>query len=348
MSWYSPPLHWNCRCTVIVETKTYAELGAPELDEPLEGKRASSAGPVSDKTDFAAFLKRQPDSFVEDVLGKKRAEMYLNGKIGLDDLINGNGRMLTLAELNAKYVGTKQVFVEQSTTAGVSKWLMDNNLVDYADFSGVDVSIANEISESIARHLDEFPELRKNQRFAGTSQDQLLRWKELASQEDRLLLINHGGFSPEEIKALIDKKYVIPEIQENTLMQSMSDIHVSGISVNLKWADDASLVKKNLKLNVDYKTHPIGCDSMKAMADHEMGHQLDDLLGVSGNIEIQKLYAKAQVIGVADNLSVYAGTNLDEFIAEAWSEALNNPSPRYYAAAVARIIKNEYQRQFPK
>lgn len=86
----APPAHWNCRCVMTPIVKGFTGD---------EGERASSEGPVSGSTTFADFLERQSPAFVEDVLGKRRAELFLAGKLTISDLVSGTGRELTLAEL---------------------------------------------------------------------------------------------------------------------------------------------------------------------------------------------------------------------------------------------------------
>ena len=49
-------------------------------------------------------MDRKGSAFTDDVLGKGRAELYKNGTIKLEDLINGRGRLLTLKELEEKYL----------------------------------------------------------------------------------------------------------------------------------------------------------------------------------------------------------------------------------------------------
>lgn len=94
----APPAHWSCRCVLSPIPKTFADLGL-DIAEPGVGTRASANGPISATTSFADFLKRQPRSFVDKVLGARRAELFLEGKLSLTDLISGTGRELTLAEL---------------------------------------------------------------------------------------------------------------------------------------------------------------------------------------------------------------------------------------------------------
>lgn len=85
----APPAHFACRCVL---------SPIPKL-QFTGGDRASSQGPVPSTTTFADFLKRQSPEFVDKVLGHRRAELFLEGKLTLTDLVSGTGRELTLDEL---------------------------------------------------------------------------------------------------------------------------------------------------------------------------------------------------------------------------------------------------------
>lgn len=97
----SPPAHWNCRClfTPVLKGGLDEIFGKKGLDaKNAKTTRASEFGSTDART-FADFLKRQDAAFVEEVLGKRRAELYLAGKLTLTDLITKGGREKTLAEL---------------------------------------------------------------------------------------------------------------------------------------------------------------------------------------------------------------------------------------------------------
>ncbi|MBO9602553.1 MAG: minor capsid protein [Novosphingobium sp.] len=98
-----PPAHFACRCVATPIAKGLDDIfGTTGLDEKLKpAVRASSSGPTSAPT-FEAFLERQSPEFVEEVLGKRRAELYLAGKLTLRDLVSGAGRPLTLDELRTR------------------------------------------------------------------------------------------------------------------------------------------------------------------------------------------------------------------------------------------------------
>lgn len=98
-----PPIHYRDRCILTAITKSFAELGFPDIEEPKLGQRASMDGPVSGNTTMEDFLKRKGVSWQDDVLGKGRADLWRDGKIDLENLIDGSGRPLTVKELKDRY-----------------------------------------------------------------------------------------------------------------------------------------------------------------------------------------------------------------------------------------------------
>jgi hypothetical protein len=101
------PRHWNCRSVEIPITRTFKELGIdlPEFD-PSTTSRSATGAPVAADMSFGAFLKRQEKrgpQFVDDLLGPGRAQLWRDGKITLKQLVDQNGRPLTLRELRKLY-----------------------------------------------------------------------------------------------------------------------------------------------------------------------------------------------------------------------------------------------------
>lgn len=95
ISFQVPPLHWNCRSTLVPELKG--------VSLPDDATRASADGPVKANISFEEFLRKKPRSFVEETLGKGKAEMYLSGQITLRQLLDQSGNPLTLRELRQRY-----------------------------------------------------------------------------------------------------------------------------------------------------------------------------------------------------------------------------------------------------
>ena len=89
-----PPAHFNCRSTISPVVNSEFDLG-----RDIEGTRPSASGEVSGETNYQKWLKRQPASFQDDVLGKTRGKLFRDGRITLDKFVDDQGNMLTLAEL---------------------------------------------------------------------------------------------------------------------------------------------------------------------------------------------------------------------------------------------------------
>lgn len=76
--------------------------------------------------------------------------------------------------------------------------------------------------------------------------------------------------------------------------------------------------------------------------DHEFGHQLDNLLSLNKDPDVIKEWAALHG-RMKNEVSQYAAKNIHEFIAEAWAEYRNNPSPRPVATQIGGIVLNRYQ-----
>ena len=77
-----PPLHWGCRSTIVF----ISAFNTWEKEEPA----------------YADWLARQDKSAVVDALGKKRAQLYLEGNLKVDKFTNGNGQAWTLKQLQSR------------------------------------------------------------------------------------------------------------------------------------------------------------------------------------------------------------------------------------------------------
>lgn len=97
-----PPRHWGCRSVLAPITKTFAELGL-NIAEPKATTRASDEGQISATTTFDQFLKRKPQGYVDEMLGVGRAQLWRDGRVRCRDLLDEQGRILSLKELEARH-----------------------------------------------------------------------------------------------------------------------------------------------------------------------------------------------------------------------------------------------------
>jgi len=71
---------------------------------------------------------------------------------------------------------------------------------------------------------------------------------------------------------------------------------------------------------------------------------LDTLLNLRQDRELIALHQATA--NIKEELSEYAQSNIAEFIAEAWAEYRNNPSPRPIAQSIAELIRQRYAAKF--
>ncbi len=239
-------------------------------------------------------------------------------------------------------------FKPARTSREAAKWAVDNGLADAADYSGAHVDVANAWNRSVAEHLEAFPELRAGLQFIGTVQarNRVYRQYRIEQYMERLRRWKPDA-SDDELLKIARKNVKVSRTPGNVWAYSTDTKPISGVSVNAKWARDPQKLAQALKRNVESRYHPVGTDSVKAIIDHELGHELDRLLGISRRDDVIGMYYDwVRVDPTGSQLSRYAAENVLEFVAEAWSEYRNNPNPRRLAMKIGRIIETAYQEKF--
>ena len=101
------PLHYNERSVYVFKTDDF---------DPTQEQRPIEIGLGDGESDFETvkgtltssnWLKRQPRWFVEESLGKKRAELFLDGKLDIKNMVDMQNRPLTLEQLKQTTAGRK-------------------------------------------------------------------------------------------------------------------------------------------------------------------------------------------------------------------------------------------------
>lgn len=84
-----PPIHYGpCRCTT-----------GPVLRSDFGGTRASMDGQVPESTTFREWIERQSAERQDLAFGRGRARLFRAGRIELEDMVDGAGNVIPLAEL---------------------------------------------------------------------------------------------------------------------------------------------------------------------------------------------------------------------------------------------------------
>ena len=97
----TPPAHWGCRSVIVPVVKPeYAVFGKEDRERPAVG--ADGVENVKGTRNYESWLKKQPASFQDDVLGAEKGKLFRQGGLSLDRFVDSNYRPLTLSELRAR------------------------------------------------------------------------------------------------------------------------------------------------------------------------------------------------------------------------------------------------------
>ncbi len=254
-------------------------------------------------------------------------------------------------------------FTPASDIRGAEEYARKTLGIKNVSYKGVDVTTANEWNRGLADSFSRFPELRKKFGFVGECHERNAALKPTVVQYITDLYVQQNpNFSLQQLQPYIDKEVRKTmrklAISTHTMAQSFSP-NISelddfrGITINRNFGKDSKKFLGDLKHDVGTKFHPEHCDTIRSVLDHEIGHQLDDLLGIRSIKEIRDLFDSRTTQQITDDLSKYAWDNSNadrysEFIAEAWAEYCNSPAPREIAKAVGETIEKQYKAKFGK
>jgi SPP1 gp7 family putative phage head morphogenesis protein len=93
-----PPAHFRCRSAMVSVLKSWQALG---IKNPDGRTRASMDGQVAQTETYQTWLKKKPEAFQDEVLGKARAQLFRDGT-PLDRFVDASGHTYTLDELKNK------------------------------------------------------------------------------------------------------------------------------------------------------------------------------------------------------------------------------------------------------
>lgn len=96
-----PPLHFQCRSTIIPVLRSWEELGIPAREVPPR-TRAAMNGQVPATMTYGDWLRQQPAGIQNEALGPARAELFRQGKVAIDRFADSRGNRLNLQQLRAR------------------------------------------------------------------------------------------------------------------------------------------------------------------------------------------------------------------------------------------------------
>ena len=217
-------------------------------------------------------------------------------------------------------------------------------------YKGVDLQCANEMNAAFKRGIDYCPAIKDRLSFVGSGQERNRRFKaemtdfylnelkaKYPNQSDTWYSTYAKSFANRTVGRIDGRTYAFASGRG----ASANDIvrKYSGIVVNNKWGGDSETFIRSLKQSVTIKWHPVGCDTIASVFDHEVAHQIDYAVGIRDSEELKELWNSLSKDEIKEGLSAYGSSSIAEFIAEGYAEFVNNASPRTIARKIGEIIK---------
>lgn len=348
----APPLHCRCRsttCPYFDDEFTRRETRAAR--DPATGKTVQ----VDGKLNYAEWKDIFVDKklTLEDWKKKNVVSQATNAAVALSATVQ-NGT------INTNQI---QPFSPAKTIRDAEDYARSVLGIQHVSYKGCDIDTANDWNKGLHESFSRFPELKKNFGFVGEAHERNSMLKPVVRQhyvddcKKRM-----PWLSPSQIDRYADamtrRTMRKLQIAKNTFAISSSGNSAPfsdfrGVVVNRDYGKNAGKFIQALLADVGSKFHPIGCGSIRSVLDHEIGHQLDNLLGIRNIQTIKDLFDSRTHAEISDALSRYAWDHRNpnryaEMIAEAWAEYCNNPTPREIAETVGKTIEAEYQKRFGK
>ncbi len=268
-------------------------------------------------------------------------------------------KKMTLADWRAGKKDCIIKYKEAKNIQGANQYAEKTLGIKRAEYKGLHLQVANEWNRGLTDTFNRFPEMRGKIHFTGEAHErnQIIKdvaYKKILEELERL----NPGIKREVLEkhaSAVLKKYLhklrIPSKAYASSWTPTDEIfgEFAGITFNRVLGKDTVKLLELLKADVAQKFHPVGCDTIRSILDHEIGHQLDNWLGLSQHKGIRQVFDDLTKDELTEQLSKYAWDNgnankYGEFIAEAWSEYCNNPDPRPLAKKIGEYIEEAYKR----
>jgi DNA-binding Lrp family transcriptional regulator len=261
-------------------------------------------------------------------------------------------------------------FVEAKSLKEAKQWALDNLDVEYADFKGLDLAIANDINNSVYKIKRIMPNIKTN--GIGSAQaansamkkEILLAYKNTDRYSD---LVKDYNVTIADSSAKRYANAATPKLGKNTIAWSTNRTSVKlpgggsvdvskykGVFVNQKFGKDALTINNSIKRMAKDGWFTRDANDFGYVMSHEIGHEIDKTIGFRDTDVFKGIFAREQKKGtehIIKNLSKYGATaggkasaKPFEMIAEAWAEFITSPNPRPLAKEIGGEMLKRYHK----
>jgi hypothetical protein len=333
-----PPFHFNCRTTV------RAIYDQAEID--------GAGGP--DKF----YSQGMPDFKPAEGFGRypvDKCDSWWDLTDSMRERAGEYGLEVEFMEAREKLVGIEPTPDNPAERAAVNEaeaYALENLGVEYADYTGIDSSVANEWNANLKRTMQEFTGLTDMLRFTGSAeaQNELVR---TAYQAINIARVREAmphlpdDFTNSVAASLTRNDMAEFKISDRTIARSvlLRDKNMrqfSGIGISNRYGQDMQVLLSRLESDVASGFHPLGTATVKAAHDHDVGHMLDNLLNLRNDPDMLAIWHKYTTDEINKELSGYGAMSIRDFIAEGWAEYCNNPNRRPLSIRIGGLILYRY------
>ena len=336
-----------------------------ELDEPFEvdGLKAAAPGQFGRASEDCncrcCLLQRARWALDEDELNELKERAAFFGLDKSEDFDDFKKKYLKLPDNADTMKVEKDGFIYYQQAKSIKeaeKFVKETCGIQNCSYKGISLDVANEMNKSLINALNYCPDLKGRVNFYGSAQERnKLFKKELEEYWYTELSKKYSGiFSEKELRkhAKSFASKTVGKVPKNCYAFASSGKvsgedeayqaickKYAGICVNNQFGSDYELFRSSVERDTKIQWHPVGTGTVEAVFDHEFGHQLDYAYDLRNDKTILELFSSMSKAEIKKELSEYGAANVAEFIAEGYSEYLNNETPRHIAEVIGGIIE---------
>ena len=319
-----------------------------------DDKKEETAKKLWEKTkEFDNFVNSEADKMVEENREKieklnEKAEKYRNI---IDKRNRGRSDVENKKRIEKILSGGSYGKLSKDYVEDIRSSLKEN----FDDFPAV-VSVISEVGsiQEISKERKENSLIRNKEQIDKSVEDTYDYYKKLYGDKLESIYGKEEDFK-EKIRKKVEKKYKkASELRANRELahfewkkEKTDERWKGGLHFNDKFRTKSSM-ESSLLVAQETKFHPVGCNTVKSVIDHEFGHAIERYVVENAKEsdsykELKKFFDKCvRENTIADGLSKYAEENFSEFVAEGYSEYKNNKNPRSIATTIYWLLKGAY------
>lgn len=374
---HMPPNGFNCRCYVLQleegeETTDTQIKKMPDVDSPLFAFNPGKSGRIFDESIHP---------YTKNIEERYKVDAAKNWGLPTPPKPTKKIKTPTIAApvpaeaVSAEYIPLKNIKL-------INEYGREVLGLEFSDFTGMNVEVANSMMKGAFENLKAFPELKDiikgfgshKARLSAINND-LIDW--IKTFDDYGSYANKYGKDYADrwvntvVKSLNRKNkttslayQTVPGVNKFNLFDTVNGERIkkelylekyNGIFTNTSKVKNAATASEIVTRNRASGWFAHGSDDFSYIITHEYGHAIDDILDFKNDKDFLIIFEREHEAGInnlSDRLSRYGATagnkpkhKRDEMIAEAWAEYITSKNPRELSKEIGDLIMKKYKQK---